>query len=107
MAEITTAQAKQMQKLAQEGKGISKIVSEDYPEFDYSDVYVTVYSGGQKSAQGAKKTITNRINALAESGSKKERNALAEELHELVQHLYNNHKKNQGKLEMIRKALDS
>lgn len=94
-----------MQRLAQEGKPISKIVSEDFPHLDYWEVYFEVYGAGEKSSLGVKRTITNRLNQLIDA-NKVERKEIVEELHGLVWHLYNSHKTNTAKLAKIRSALD-
>jgi len=103
--EITKADSKKMQRLAQEGKKISRIKKEDFPSLTYWDVYVEVYGAGKRSALGVKRMITTRIDAVAASKSKKDRQAIAEDLQELVWHLYDNHKANQAKLARIRSAL--
>lgn len=105
IVEITKADSKKMQRLAQEGKKISAIRKEDFPALSYWDVYVEVYGSGKRSALGVKRMITTRIEAVAASKSKNERMAIAEELQELVWHLYDNHKLNQTKLAKIRAAL--
>lgn len=102
---ISKSDAEKMRLLAQEGKQITKIVLEDFPHLDYWEVYFEVYSVGERSSQGIKYMITARLNAMAASTSKSERTAIAEELHELVWHLYENHKTNQKKLSKIRAAL--
>jgi hypothetical protein len=103
--EIAKSDSKKMQRLAQEGKPISKIVAEDFPRLDYWEVYFEVYGAGEKSSLGVKRTITNRLNALIDS-NKPERKEIVEELHGLVWHLYNSHKTNTAKLAKIRAALD-
>lgn len=102
---ISKADSKKMQRLAQEGKKIASIRKEDYPSLTYWDVYLEVYGAGQRSALGVKRMITTRIDAVAASKSKKEREGIASELHELVWHLYDDHKVNHAKLSKIRKAL--
>jgi hypothetical protein len=102
---ISKVDAEKMRRLAQEGKQISKIATEDFPHLDYWDVYFEVYSVGERSSRGIKRMITTRLNAIAENPSKSERSAIAEELHGLVWHLYENHKTNQMKLSKIRAAL--
>jgi hypothetical protein len=102
---ITKNDSQKMQRLTQEGKRISKIVKEDFPSLSYWDVYVEVYGAGERSSLGVKRMITNRINAVVKSTSKSERRDIAEELHELVWHLYNNHKINTEKLAKIRDVL--
>lgn len=94
-----------MRRLAQEGNQISKIVEEDFPQLNYWEVYFEVYSNGERSSRGIKRMITNRLDAIVKSTSMPERKAMAEELHELVWHLYDNHKINQEKLAKIRAAL--
>lgn len=102
---ISKSDAEKMRRLAQEGKQISKIVSEDFPQLDYWEVYFEVYSVGERSSRGIKRMITNRLNAMAANKSKSERTGIAEELHGLVWHLYENHKTNREKLSRIREAL--
>jgi len=102
---IEKSESKKMQRLAQEGKPISKIVSEDFPHLDYWEVYFEVYGAGEKSSLGVKRTITNRLNQLIDA-NKVERKEIVEELHGLVWHLYNSHKTNTAKLAKIRSALD-
>jgi hypothetical protein len=103
--QISKADSKKMQRLAQEGKKISAIREEYFPNLSYWDVYVEVYGSGKRSALGVKRMITKRIDDVASSTSKKERLEIAFELHELVWHLYNDHKTNHVKLDKIRKAL--
>jgi hypothetical protein len=102
---ISKSDSEKMRRLAQEGKQISKIVAEDFPHLDYWDVYFEVYSVGERSSRGIKRMITTRLNAMAASTSKSERKLMAKELHELVWHLYDNHKTNREKLSKIRAAL--
>ena len=102
---ISKSDSKKMQRLAREGKQISKIVAEDFPALDYSDVYIEVYSAGERSSRGIKRMITTRLDAMAASTSHSERRTMAKELNELVWHLYNNHKNNREKLAKIRAAL--
>jgi hypothetical protein len=102
---ISRADSDKMRRLAQEGKQISRIVAEDFPSMDYWDVYFEVYSAGERSSRGIKRMITTRLDAMAASTSKSERRAMAQELHELVWHLYENHKANHAKLARIRATL--
>ena len=91
---VSKADSDKMRRLAQEGKQISKIVAEDFPKLEYWEVYFEVYSAGERSSRGIKRMITTRLNAMAESTNKSARSAIAEELHGLVWHLYENHKAN-------------
>ncbi len=95
-----------MQVLAQEGKQISKIWENDFPEYEYWDIYEAVYGGGGKSALGVKRTIANRLITLSETRKKVERTEIIQEVEELVWHLYDSLKSSQRKLEAIRKTLD-
>ena len=104
MATISKKDSGRMRRLAQEGKQISRIVADDFPELDYWDVYIEVYGAGERSSRGIKKMISIRLNKLVDA-SKTERRAIVEELHELVWHLYDNHKTNQRKIDTIRRAL--
>lgn len=63
--EIPKRDSDEMIRLAQEGKMISKIVSENYPQYTYEQVRNTVYNSGQRSPLGTKRMITNRLNLLA------------------------------------------
>ena len=95
-----------IQILAKEGKQISKIMEQDYPEYDYWEIYWAVHDAGGKSALGTKRIITKRLETLASTGKKDERRAIIEEVDDLVWHLYESLKSSQLKLQAIRKALD-
>lgn len=95
-----------IQALAKEGKRLSKIMEEDFPDYEYWEIYEAVYDGGGKSALGAKRTIANRLATLAKTGKTKEREVIIEEVEELVWHLYDSLKSSQQKLQAIRKTLD-
>lgn len=94
-----------MVQLAREGKQISKIWEEDFPQYDYWDVYVEVYGSGEKSSLGTKRMITNRLNKLS-SLPKREQDELIQEIDELVCHLYNRYKESQQKLDDIRGVIN-
>lgn len=102
---ISESDSEKMCRLAQEGKPISKIASEYFPYLDYCDIYLEVYSSGERSSIGIKRMITNRLNTMVESRSKKDRTEIAEEVQDLVWHLYENHKLNRDKLANIREVL--
>lgn len=95
-----------IQALAKEGKQLTKIMEQDYPEYEYWEIYEAVHDGGGKSALGVKRTIANRLTTLAETRKKEERSEIIEEVEELVWHLYDSLKSSQRKLDSIRKALD-
>ncbi|MCK4295767.1 MAG: hypothetical protein KAX28_03815 [Candidatus Marinimicrobia bacterium] len=95
-----------MKRLTQEGKPISRIMYEDFPELDYWDIYWAVYGKGQRSATGMKRMISNRLKLLEKTTGEKKK-LIVDEVNELVWHLYNNFKKNQKKLENIRNVLNA
>lgn len=92
-------------QLAREGKQISKICDDDFPQYNYWEVYVEVYGAGEKSSVGAKRMITNRLNKLS-SIPKKEQDELIEEIDELVCYLYDRYKESQQKLDDIRSVIN-
>lgn len=96
----------EIQKLVREGKQISKIMKNDFPEYEYWDIYMAAYDGGERSALGIKKMITNRLNKMADSKKSSERKEIQQELDELVWHLYNSLKDSQKKLEKIRAVIN-
>ena len=92
-------------QLAREGKQISKIWKEDFPQYDYWEIYVEVYGADEKSSIGTKRMITNRLNKLS-SLSKKEQEERIKEIDELVCYLYNRYKESQQKLDDIRGVIN-
>ncbi|MCT8975123.1 hypothetical protein N4T77_00770 [Clostridium sp. CX1] len=92
-------------QLAREGKQISKIWEEDFPQYDYWDIYIEVYAAGEKSSLGTKRMITNRLYKLT-SLPKKEQDELIKEIDELVCYLYNRYKESQQKLDDIRGVIN-
>jgi len=101
---IPKKDANRMKNLAREGKQISKISAEDFPEYDYWDVYSEVYGAGEQSAQGVKWMITNRLNQLVAANSR-DKQDIIDELNELIWYLYENYRSNQKKLDNIRQIL--
>jgi len=97
--------SEKMKKLAREGKLISKICGEDFPQYSYSDVYAEIYGGGERSAMGVKKMISSRLKKLP-SLSTKEQSDLIDEINDLVWDLYNRNKESQQKLEDIRAVIE-
>lgn len=94
-----------MIKLAREGKQISKIVQEDFPNYDYWDIYVEVYGAGERSALGVKRMITNRLYKLTTTPAN-EQQVIIEEIDDLVYHLYSRFKENQEKLDEVRAIVE-
>ena len=95
-----------MIRLAKEGKHISKIWTDDFPEYGYWEIYVEVYGAGERSSQGVKRMITGRLNKLTEADDKQERTKIVEELDELVYHLYSRYKSSQKSLDQIRSIIN-
>jgi hypothetical protein len=95
-----------MIRLAKEGKHISKIWTEDFPEYDYWDIYFEVHGAGERSSVGVKRMITARLNKLTEADDKQDRIEIIDELNELVYHLYSRYKSSQQKLDEIRSILN-
>ncbi|MDL2253807.1 hypothetical protein LJC49_07015 [Ruminococcaceae bacterium OttesenSCG-928-I18] len=97
--------AKQMVTLAKEGKQISKIWREDFPQYGYIDIYIEVYGQGEKSSLGVKRMISSRLKKLIHAAPE-EQELLIDEIDELVGHLYERYKSNQKKLDMVRTVID-
>ncbi|TKJ37999.1 hypothetical protein CEE37_13570 [candidate division LCP-89 bacterium B3_LCP] len=95
---------KKMIGLVKEGKIISKICAEDFPDKEYWEIYEVVYSAGEMSSRGLKRAVSNRLKAL-DNSNKAERKKITNEISDLVWKLYENHKSNQKKLDSIRKLL--
>ncbi|MCH7820043.1 MAG: hypothetical protein IIB40_10880 [Candidatus Marinimicrobia bacterium] len=102
---MTKKDIKLMARLAQEGKQISDIWREYFPNLGYWDVYIEVHGEGQRSSRGIKQMISARLIKIVDA-TKPQRKIIVNELNELVWHLYLNHKQNQTKIDKIRKALD-
>ena len=101
---IDKRDAVRMKTLVREGKRITRIIEEDFPRYDYWDVYHEVYGAGDQSAQGVKWMITNRLKRL-QSANQAESQEIIDEISDLVWYLYNNYRLSQRKLDGIRKAL--
>lgn len=96
-----------IQTLAKEGKQISKIAEQDFPEYGYWEIFQVVWEGGGKSALGVKRTVTNRLATLLNTTDDGIRADIVEEIGGLVQHLYDSLKNSQQKLDTIRQTLNS
>lgn len=102
---MDTRDSEKMIKLAREGKQISKIHEEDFPNYEYFEICAEIYCAGERSALGTRRMITNRINKLPTLG-KKEQQELIEEIDDLVWHLYTRYKESQQKLDDIRAVIE-
>jgi len=98
--------AKVIRNLAKEGKKISEIMKQDFPQYPYWEIYGAVYDEGGKSALGVKRTIANRLKTLVETSRKQERSEIIDEIEDLVWHLYESLKSSQKKLDSMRKILN-
>lgn len=96
-----------MIRLAKEGKHISKISCEDFPEYDYWEIYMEVYGAGERSSVGVKRMITARLNKIAVADKKQDREMIIDEINELVFHLYSRYKSSQQKLDEIRAVINN
>ncbi|PFN04198.1 hypothetical protein [Bacillus cereus] len=96
-----------MVRLAREGKHISKIWAEDFPEYDYWEVYTEGYGSVEKSSVGVKRMITARLNKLAGTNKQKDHEELIEEINELIFHLYSRYKGSQQKSNEIRSIINN
>lgn len=97
--------SKKIIQLAREGKEISKICEEDFPQYDYWDVYFEVIVAGEKSSVGVKRMITNRLKKIT-SVPKDEQVELIDEINHLISHLYDRYKESQIKLDKIRNVIN-
>lgn len=95
-----------MIKLAREGKRLYKIWEEDFPQYDYWDIYMEINEAGKKGALVTRNKITYRLNKLQQRMSKKERQEVLDEITELVDHLYIRYKESQKKLQEIRNVIE-
>jgi hypothetical protein len=102
---IDSRDVEKMIKLAREGKQISKIWEEDFPQYDYWDIYMEIHEAGEKSALGTRKKITYRLNKL-QTATKREREDIILEIQDLVEHLYVRYKESQKKLQEIRNVIE-
>jgi len=91
-------------QLAREGKQIAKIWREDFPQYDYWDIYVEAYAAGEKSAIGVKRMITTRLDKITSSTVEKQKE-LVDEIGELVGHLYSRYQEGQKSIDNIRKII--
>lgn len=103
--EIDKRDAEIMIRLAREGKQISKIWEEDFPQYDYIDIYVTIYGAGERSSLGIKRMITNRLQLL-EKSPKKQQKEIIQEIDDLVCRLYYRFQESQKKLDEIRSVIN-
>lgn len=103
--EIDKRDAEIMVRLAREGKHISRICEDDFPQYDYIDIYVTIYGSGERSSLGIKRMITNRLQLL-EKSPKKQQKEIIDEIDDLVCRLYYRFQENQKKLDEIRSVIN-
>lgn len=102
---MDTRDSRKMIQLAREGKAISKIMDDDFPEYSYWDIYLEVYGAGEKSAVGVKRMISNRLKKLPSLSAEEQQN-MVNEIDELVWHLYSRYRESQQKLDDIRIVIE-
>ncbi|MDD3311211.1 hypothetical protein [Pseudodesulfovibrio sp.] len=94
-----------IRQLVREGKTIASVMENDFPEYEYWDIYGAAWQQDERSAMGVKRMIAYRLKWM-QSASKAEQEQFLEEIDDLVWHLYERLKSNQKKLEGIRGILD-
>ena len=92
-------------RLVREGKRISLIWREYFPEYDYWEIYNVAYDAGVQSAVGAKRSISARLKKLSSTTNRTEKQRIIAQVGGLVYDLYENHKANQKKFDQIRKII--
>ena len=98
---------KRIKQLADEGKMISKIQNEDFPNYGYWPIHDVVEDdSGSSSSLGAKKMISYKLKSLENENQKKKRTEIIKKINDQVWKLYDRGKNNQIKLEKIRETLD-
>lgn len=95
-----------IERLVREGKQIVQVWWEDFPKLTYDDVYWAARGRGARSALGAKRRITARLQKAKRAKKPARRADLIDEIDELVTALYEDHKRMAKKLRTIRGALD-
>lgn len=88
-------------QLVREGKQISKVMEEDFPQYDYWDIYTAAFNAGERSSMGVKRMISNRLQKLP-NASPQEQNQIITDIDDLVCYLYSRYKESQQKLDEIR-----
>ncbi len=101
---------KEIKRLAGQGASIPKIMEimkDNFPEYDYDydDIFWVIRGSGDRTARGAKATITRRLEEIVNATRKQDRREIIKEISDLVWNLYDRVKSNQSKLEEIRKIL--
>ena len=103
---LTSTQRKQIKNFISEGKKISEIRRENFPESSYAEIYSAAHDGTDGSSLGIKKKITYRLNKLVAANSKIQKDEFATDIRDLVNSLYRQHKDMSAKLAEIRDVLE-
>jgi predicted urease superfamily metal-dependent hydrolase len=93
-----------MIQLAKEGKPLVQIYREDFPDYDFWEVFDTIKDAGARGALSVKHEITTKLKKLP-SQSKEEQEVVVKELDELVSYLYKGLQDNRKKLNKMRAIL--
>jgi hypothetical protein len=104
---ISKKDAKKMQRLAQEGKQISRIVQEDFPNLTWWDVRGVLEEAGTSSSLGLMREITGKLNKARKTVKKDKK--LSDDLsrvNNLARQLYERSKEDYKRLDRIRKAVE-
>jgi len=88
-----------IQQLAWEGKLISKIRQDDFPEYSWEEIYGAAWEGGAQSVLGVQRMITRRLRKLTTAHDQQAREDLVNELERLTRDMYYRVRQNQKKME--------
>ncbi len=98
---IPKSTLKEMNELLNQGKTIAEL-AQKYRQYDYWEIYWEV---DDYSFLGKKRMITNRLKKIRTERGKSDRNALVDEVEDLINQLYDRLKGNSKKLIEIDKIL--
>ena len=98
---IKKADLEKMNEMLEKGSTFAQI-QRKFPKYEYWEIY---WETNDYSFLGKKRMITNRINKIANSKSRKERREIAKETKEYLNELYSQLKVNSKKLIEIDRVL--
>ncbi len=106
--DISKKDAAKIQQLAQEGKQVSKIQKEDFPNLTWWDIRGVLEEAGTSSSLGLMREITGKLNKARETVNKDKK--LSNDLlrvNKLARQLYERGKEDYKRLDRIRKAVEA
>ena len=101
---LTEAQRGRAEEMARRGRMISTIARE--LRVDYGDVWTFLSSVDAYSWLGAKRIVTNRLNAMVKSSRSSTRQELADQAYDMVEYLYYAAKTLGDQVHKIKEVLD-